>query len=80
VPDSEAASCMACLTVVFGLLTRPHHCRRCGMVVCNGCSKGRLVLDRYASPPLFHRAVVRGSFSCHLHCAFFDCQPPSPRN
>ena len=47
VPDSEAPDCMLC-NVVFGLFSRPHHCRRCGWVVCDGCSKGTAVLDRCA--------------------------------
>ena len=31
----------------FGILTRKHHCRRCGWAVCASCSEHRLVLDRW---------------------------------
>ena len=47
VPDSEAAACMCCAKQ-FGMLTRPHHCRYCGWVVCSGCSGGTVVLQRCA--------------------------------
>eukprot|EP00656_Telonema_subtile_P006170 TRINITY_DN12834_c0_g2_i2.p1 TRINITY_DN12834_c0_g2~~TRINITY_DN12834_c0_g2_i2.p1 ORF type:complete len:711 (+),score=164.83 TRINITY_DN12834_c0_g2_i2:139-2271(+) len=45
VPDHEAAACMRCREK-FSLLTRRHHCRKCGVCVCDGCSKGRLALTR----------------------------------
>ena len=38
----------------FGILTRRHHCRRCGWVVCASCSEHRLVLDRWLEPDKPH--------------------------
>jgi hypothetical protein len=40
VPDAMASSCTLCSSK-FTFFTRRHHCRRCGHVVCNGCSKRR---------------------------------------
>ena len=37
-------SCMRCLRA-FSLLTRQHHCRACGWVVCAKCSPNRAVLS-----------------------------------
>jgi hypothetical protein len=38
--DSAVTACPICLKK-FGTLTRRHHCRVCGRVVCDNCSKGR---------------------------------------
>lgn len=38
VPDSATAVCMACKVERFSMFNRRHHCRRCGRVVCRGCS------------------------------------------
>ena len=37
VPDHEAKECMIC-SRKFTLITRRHHCRRCGKVVCGICA------------------------------------------
>jgi hypothetical protein len=42
-PDSEANECRRC-NKRFGLLNRRHHCRRCGLVVCDKCSTARTFL------------------------------------
>lgn len=34
-------SCYVC-RIPFTLLRRKHHCRSCGKVICNGCSKSRM--------------------------------------
>ncbi|XP_052767439.1 zinc finger FYVE domain-containing protein 26-like isoform X2 [Mya arenaria] len=39
VPDSSASVCMCCGDERFSMFTRRHHCRRCGRVVCAGCSE-----------------------------------------
>jgi hypothetical protein len=39
-PDSEAPVCNGC-SANFSSFRRRHHCRQCGGVFCNGCSKGR---------------------------------------
>ena len=59
VPDAEAPMCMAngCAHAAngtqFGVFLRRHHCRRCGLAVCDGCSSRRLALARWLStePP-----------------------------
>eukprot|EP00927_Polykrikos_kofoidii_P057261 TRINITY_DN51385_c0_g1_i1.p1 TRINITY_DN51385_c0_g1~~TRINITY_DN51385_c0_g1_i1.p1 ORF type:complete len:648 (-),score=113.84 TRINITY_DN51385_c0_g1_i1:34-1977(-) len=34
----------------FGLLRRPHHCRKCGRCVCHACSPNRILLDGPKGP------------------------------
>ncbi|BFZ10752.1 hypothetical protein BsWGS_13791 [Bradybaena similaris] len=38
VPDSEVPACLNC-SRSFGLLTRRHHCRLCGGIMCDRCSE-----------------------------------------
>jgi len=40
VPDHTATSCATCHTS-FNLVTRKHHCRACGLIVCKKCSPYR---------------------------------------
>ena len=47
--DAEAGACRACARP-FTVVRRRHHCRACGKLVCDGCSRGRLAL-RGASVP-----------------------------
>ena len=57
VPDQEVFSCMrktspgcrAAGGYTFGLSRRRHHCRVCGLIVCNECSPGKIRLP-YATP------------------------------
>ena len=51
VADNEVSSCSVC-DVGFTLFLRKHHCRRCGHVVCDHCSKARL-----AVPPAYIQHV-----------------------
>ncbi|OMO92536.1 Zinc finger, FYVE-type [Corchorus olitorius] len=45
-PDSAASACMLC-NLRFHPFMRPrHHCRYCGGIFCNECSKGRSLLPR----------------------------------
>ncbi|KAJ0401666.1 hypothetical protein P43SY_001298 [Pythium insidiosum] len=37
VNDEDTTNCMLCNTA-FTLITRKHHCRRCGNVICHNCS------------------------------------------
>jgi len=39
--DADGKQCVLCQKK-FSLLTRRHHCRRCGRLVCHDCSKWRL--------------------------------------
>jgi hypothetical protein len=43
-PDAEAADCHIC-RAPFRFTLRRHHCRHCGEVVCDPCSRGRLTLE-----------------------------------
>lgn len=52
VPDSEASTCMHCLKSKFTAINRRHHCRKCGGVVCSGCSTKKLLLPSQSSKPL----------------------------
>ncbi|EES04807.1 hypothetical protein BDA96_04G110400 [Sorghum bicolor] len=50
-PDSAATSCMLCGVRFHPIMCSRHHCRFCGGVFCNGCSKGRSLM-----PPKFMTA------------------------
>lgn len=51
--DEEASYCMCCKRACFTMLTRRHHCRRCGRVVCHVCSTKRLQIpNMYADVPV----------------------------
>ncbi|XP_063043917.1 pleckstrin homology domain-containing family F member 1 [Engraulis encrasicolus] len=51
IPDRASAICMRCAER-FSVTNRRHHCRRCGFIVCDGCSKGRAVLENISSKPV----------------------------
>lgn len=42
--DLNAKSCRVC-TRKFGLFSRRHHCRKCGLVVCDKCSPWKIFLN-----------------------------------
>ncbi|CAF0908133.1 unnamed protein product [Adineta ricciae] len=44
IPDDKADTCMHCHTSKFSAVNRKHHCRNCGIIVCDGCSKKRFLL------------------------------------
>ncbi|XP_019864174.1 PREDICTED: pleckstrin homology domain-containing family F member 2-like isoform X2 [Amphimedon queenslandica] len=52
VPDSEAQTCMHCLKVKFTPIQRRHHCRKCGAVVCGGCSNKKFILSYQSDKPV----------------------------
>ncbi|TXG66685.1 hypothetical protein EZV62_007960 [Acer yangbiense] len=43
-PDSSAAACMLCNVWFHPIMCSRHHCRFCGGIFCNSCSKGRSLL------------------------------------
>lgn len=59
IKDVEATHCMCCKKSVFTMLTRRHHCRRCGRVVCHSCSTKRLTI-----PKLYENILVRVCDDC----------------
>lgn len=59
IKDIEATHCMCCKKSVFTMLTRRHHCRRCGRVVCHSCSTKRLTI-----PKLYENILVRVCDDC----------------
>lgn len=59
VRDEEATHCMCCKRSVFTMLTRRHHCRRCGRVICHSCSTKRMHI-----PKLYADVMVRVCDDC----------------
>jgi len=49
IPDSETDECMNCGNR-FSTCFRRHHCRRCGLVVCSGCSGNKRALPEEGYP------------------------------
>uniref|UniRef100_A0A7N0V884 FYVE-type domain-containing protein n=1 Tax=Kalanchoe fedtschenkoi TaxID=63787 RepID=A0A7N0V884_KALFE len=43
-PDSAASACMLCSTRFHPIMRSRHHCRFCGGLFCNECSRGRSLL------------------------------------
>ncbi|XP_075138218.1 ribonuclease P protein subunit p29 isoform X2 [Leptodactylus fuscus] len=52
IPDKATDICMRCTKTKFTTLTRRHHCRNCGFVVCHDCSQYRFVIPSLSSKPL----------------------------
>ncbi|XP_066205600.1 pleckstrin homology domain-containing family F member 1 [Saccopteryx leptura] len=52
IPDKATDICMRCTQTRFSALTRRHHCRKCGFVVCAECSRARFLLPRLSPKPL----------------------------
>jgi hypothetical protein len=61
VPDHESETCMKC-GELFWLFLRRHHCRRCGKLVCDDCSKGRKLIPYLG----FTKLPVRVCKDCDL--------------
>lgn len=51
IPDRATDICMRCTQKKFSLVTRRHHCRKCGFVVCQGCSKFRFLMPKLDQKP-----------------------------
>ncbi|KAL8510038.1 hypothetical protein ACS0TY_017024 [Phlomoides rotata] len=43
-PDSAASACMLCNVCFHPIMCSRHHCRFCGGIFCNSCSRGRSLL------------------------------------
>ena len=46
VPNSRFDSCQIC-TKLFGIFRRKHHCRACGVLVCQNCSPEKEYVQGY---------------------------------
>ncbi|KAL2622434.1 hypothetical protein R1flu_002639 [Riccia fluitans] len=44
VPDEAVTKCTSCVTD-FGAFLRRHHCRNCGDIFCDKCTRGRIALN-----------------------------------
>ncbi|XP_068606184.1 pleckstrin homology domain-containing family F member 1-like [Brachionichthys hirsutus] len=44
IPDKVSHKCLRCFSV-FSATKRRHHCRKCGLLVCNSCSKKRMMIE-----------------------------------
>lgn len=60
IPDGDTNHCMCCRRQKFSLLTRRHHCRRCGRVVCASCSQNRSRLES-----VYSDLMVRVCIDCY---------------
>jgi FYVE/RhoGEF/PH domain-containing protein 5/6 len=47
IPNDSVNECMSC-TKEFTLIRRKHHCRRCGQIICDECSKTRAIITAVA--------------------------------
>lgn len=45
VEDYSTDRCMMCKISIFSMIIRRHHCRRCGRLVCHGCSRNRMQVN-----------------------------------
>ena len=63
-PAHLSVSCSIC-QVSFGFFTRRHHCRACGALCCDACSRERVQLQGWA----FARRVCDPCFQAHLRTA-----------
>lgn len=59
IKDNEATHCMSCKRSAFTMLTRRHHCRRCGRVICHSCSTQRMII-----PNMYEDVLVRVCSDC----------------
>ena len=74
----SSRSCMIC-GVGFTFMVQKHHCRRCGISVCNGCSREKIKLTRYLSdnkPHLYDTYREKEVRVCNL-CYYMETNPHS---
>lgn len=50
IPDSFSEQCMSC-EKGFGFMTRRHHCRHCGRLICKQCQREMQGITAWAEPP-----------------------------
>lgn len=74
VPDTESTHCMHCKKTAFSFVNRRHHCRKCGIVACNGCTTKKFLLPNQSSKPL------RVCDTCFAQLSTSGVDPASPTN
>ncbi|XP_066157894.1 zinc finger FYVE domain-containing protein 26 homolog isoform X2 [Euwallacea fornicatus] len=47
ISNSDVIECPCCKNTFFSMFNRRHHCRRCGRIICSGCSKKRMIVPTY---------------------------------
>lgn len=75
----SSRSCMICGNK-YTIFKRKHHCRRCGISVCGGCSSRKLTLKKYLEDKKPHdyldHGVAKDVRVCNL-CHWHSYHPPS---
>lgn len=62
IPDQSAFKCMRCFKK-FTVTNRRHHCRKCGFLVCEPCSKKRVRIEN-----INRHKKVRVCRTCYPQC------------
>ncbi|XP_054245789.1 pleckstrin homology domain-containing family F member 1 [Indicator indicator] len=79
IPDKATDICMRCTQTKFSTLTRRHHCRKCGFVVCADCSRQRFLMPRLSPKPLrVCNLCYRQLLAEKKKEAEADCRQPEP--
>ncbi|XP_042040342.1 uncharacterized protein LOC121785924 [Salvia splendens] len=68
-PDSAASTCMLCNVRFHPILYSRHHCRFCGGIFCNSCSRGRSLM-----PSKF--LTSNPQRVCDVCCVRLECVQP----
>lgn len=75
VPDEECQGCTSC-DAAFSLLNRRHHCRICGQIFCEPCTKARLTNVHGRADSVPHRIWYHTSLpnqSDHINISSDKC-------
>eukprot|EP00300_Choanocystis_sp_HF-7_P036612 c52479_g1_i1.p1 GENE.c52479_g1_i1~~c52479_g1_i1.p1 ORF type:complete len:532 (+),score=67.67 c52479_g1_i1:59-1654(+) len=87
IPDDSAQTCTYCKSS-FTMVRRRHHCRRCGNVVCNKCSKEKVEGQRtctscfivHQQTPRFRNTTSTNDLSARIHAvSLHSSESPTPR-
>ena len=77
VPDETSTRCLKCTKEFGKLVNRLHHCRCCGMLICDGCSSKRTVVRLPAQDDSLNEKPQRVCDWCfdhlvdgHAHCLY----------
>ncbi|EEB16332.1 zinc finger protein FYVE domain containing protein, putative [Pediculus humanus corporis] len=52
VPFEKVNLCMCCRVTIFSMFNKRYHCRRCGRVICEPCSKYKMEVSGYGNVPV----------------------------